>query len=819
MFSSLSSKCKLKIQSSDVNITTMQIGSEHTENSDHGNQIAIPRSVKTVNSDLNRYLNRPVLVKTINWEESDGIEENIYPWYLYFNHTSIRKRIDNYAFLKCKLNIRVVVTASPFYYGACQVSYRPYADEGVCPTYSSFRHRYLSNSQRPSFNIYPQQSMGGDMQLPFMFHKEYANVTTATDLNLLGQLTIISLTTLMNANSVSGEAATIQIFAWAEDVELSGPTINLALQSRDEYTGIISKPASSLAYWSGQLASLPIIGKFATATSLASGSVAAIASLFGYTNVPNIEKQAAFKPTSTPLLATTDIGVAVEKLTLDSKNELTIDNTAYSCGDEDPLLINSMCKRESYLTQFSWTAATPPQTLLWNSRVTPNMYASTTIEYGADDAVGTVVSMTPMCMVANLFQYWRGDIKFRFVFLCSQYHRGKVRVVWDPTATIGADPSVVTGYTEVFNKVIDLSIEQDVSITVPYNQATAFLRTSDSILPESSIYDSGYVVPATDNNGILSVVILNRQTSPIASADIKVLVYVSAPDIDFETPKSLTRYFSPYPLQSKDSDLSNPSSNNLFETSGDSSHLNLVYMGEKVMSLRQIMRRANFIMNLGCTDFYQDDTYIESSINRMPLYPGFDPNGIATVYKVGTPASTAPFNYVQYSTLNWITQCFVGYRGSVIWNVNVTGPNIVTTASVTRYDGTLTVNEYIRAENFDSTSENNIQYNGFIRNKHSQKGTSLVNGRTQQALGVLVPWYSQYKFAVTTPLSRTLGDSSFATNTDAVRTAVVVQASATQPASRTALEFYCGAGTDFDPVFFLNVPVLYYTTALPSPVY
>lgn len=819
LFLSLFNKRELTIQSSDVTITTMQIGSEHTENADHTHQLSLPPSVKTVNSDLSKYLNRPVVIKSINWEESDGLEENIYPWHLYFNHASIKKRIDNYSFLKCRLNIRVVITASPFYYGAAQVSYCPYSDKGVCPLYSEFKHRYLSASQRPSFNIYPQQSMGGDMQLPFLFHKEYANITDTVDLKMLGVLSLISLTTLKNANSVAGETATIQVFAWAEDVELSGPTISLALQSKDEYTGVISKPASSLAYWSGLLSDVPVIGRFATATSVASGAVAAVASLFGFTNVPNIDKQSAFKPTSTPLLATTDIGVAVEKLTFDSKNELTIDNSSYSCGETDPLLIKNMCKRESYLTQFNWESTDAPQTLLWNSRVTPGMYTTSIVEYGADDALGRVVSMTPMCMVYNMFRYWRGDIKFRFVFVCSQYHRGKVRIVWDPTAIIGLDPSVVTGYTEVYNKVIDLSVEQDVSITVPYNQATAYLRTIDTISPDGSVYDAGYVIPDVDNNGILSVVVLNKQTSPVASAPISVLVYVSAPDIDFEAPKDMTRYLSPYTLQSKDVDLDNPSSNNLFETSGDTSHLNLVYMGEKIMSLRQIMRRSSFVMNLGCTDFYQDDTYLDSTINRMPLYPGFDPNGIADVYKVGTPAETAKFNYVQWSPLNWITQCFVGYRGSVIWNINVTGPNIVTTASVKRSDQTLASTSYIRAENFDSTSENNIQYNGYIRNFETPMGMSLVNGRTQQALGVLTPWYSQYKFAVTTPLARTLGDSTFSTNTDSLKFSAVVQASATQPASRTALEFYCGAGTDFDPVFFLNVPAMNYSPTLPSPVY
>lgn len=823
MFPRLSSKCTLKIQSSDVNITTMHIGSEHTENSHQFQQDSLPVPVKTINSDLSKYLNRPVLIETINWLEEDNFDSEIYPWYLYFNHPSIKKRLDNYAFLKCKLNIRVVITASPFYYGAGQVSYHPYFDEGVCQTGAPGlvpnSHLLLTRSQRPSFNIYPQESMGGEMILPFLFHKEFALVTSPADLKLLGALRLRSFFPLRNANSVAGQAATIQVFAWAEDVELSAPTVNLALQSRDEYTGIISKPASALAYYAGRLTDIPVIGRYATATSLASGTIAAIAAMFGYTNVPNIDKQAAFRPTSTPLLATTDIGVAVEKLTIDSKNELTIDNSAYSCGDSDPLVIKSMCARESYLTSFEWTSTDAPQQALWNSRVTPNLCANQSYAYGTLGATGNIISMTPMCMVANLFKYWRGDIKFRFVFVCSQYHRGKVRIAWDPLNSIGTDFSATTGYTEVYNKVVDLSEEKDVSITIPYNQATAFLSTGSSTTIQTDVYGSAFLNPRDYNNGVISVIVLNKQTSPVASANITTLVYVSAIDIDFETPKSIPNYYSPYPLQSRDTELDSGSVMNLFETKGEDKHLNLVYMGEKILSLRQLMRRSNFINLMNCTEFYVLDTVVNSVINRMPLYPGFDPNGITEVYKQGETSVITNFNYVQFSTVNWISQCFVGYRGSLIWNVNVNGPNLITSASIRRSEDTLVNTSYIRADYYDSGSEPPAQKSGLERNKYSQNGVSLVNGRVQQALSILAPWYSNFKFAATTALQRTLGRSTFGTTTDSLQTTVVVNATTAIPASKTQLEFYCGAGTDYDPVFFLNVPTLYYKSTLPAAVY
>lgn len=807
-------RSKLKLQSDDTTVlTTLKVAPEHEEHKEEYAANYTKVSDITSRTDLNQYLNRPVLIKTVNWTEAASVSETFYPWYLYFNHPSIKKRIDNYAFMKCNLNIRVLITASPFYYGAVLVSYKPYSDEAVCPISTVSANQLISRSQRPSFNVYPQDTMGGEMKLPFLFHKEYMDITSQTDINMMGALNMTSFDVLRNANSVTGDSATIQVFAWADNVELSGPTIALALQSRDEYhEGVVSKPASAISHYAGKLSGWPIIGNFATATSIAAGAVASIASLFGYTNVPNIKEQAAFKPTSNPLLATTDISVAIEKLTLDCKNELTIDNSTYSAGPPDPLSIQSLCSRESYLTAFLWSATDTPSTLLFNSLVTPCLYRNYAYTFGIPPVAGNEILNTPMSMVANLFQYWRGDIKFRFVFICSQYHRGKVRILWDPKAQIGSTPSA---FTEIFSKVIDISEQTDVSITIPYNQAAAFLPTLNVPRTQSTMYGTSAVTPTVDNNGIMAVSVLNRQTSPVASAPIQVLVYVSAPDIDFESPDEVSIDYNAYPLQSKDCDLSKPCEDNLFETAKADEHLNLLYMGEKIVSLRQLMRRASHSITLACTDFYQAYTQIGSTMNRMPLYPGFDPNGIGAAATFGSPGVDAPYNFCSYTPLNWVTQCFVGYRGSVIWHFNVNGSNEATNILVRRSKNVLDANAYINASTIIPSSESQTQRIGKLRTNLTPMGSTLVNSKVQTGVAFLAPWYSQFKFAATTALQRTLGRSVFGTTTDSVSTTIVVEASATKPAVYSSIDMYVGIGTDYDPVFFLNVPVVYYKAGLP----
>jgi hypothetical protein len=774
--------------------------------------VSLPAPIsQSTGIELNNYLKRPVLVQTYEWLENTPLVTSFNPWDLFLSHPSIKSRINNYAFLRCNLKMRVLISASPFYYGAAVCSWWPRWLDNVEPA-TLPGNSLMKYTQRPNIMIYPQTSTGGEMNIPFLSPKEYMDITTRADALDMGLMVVQSFGDLENANSVAGVSATVQFFVWAEDIELSGLTVNLAMQSGDEYSsGPISKPASAVAKMAGQLSSWPIIGSFATATSVAASAVANIASLFGYTNVPNISNQSAFRPTSTALLATTDIGMAVEKLTLDSKNELTIDNSSYSCGDSDPLSIASMVSRESYLTSFDWTAANSADDLIFNARVVPGL---TDVVAGA--ASSSVVQGTPIWLVSQMFQYWRGDIKFRFVILCSQYHRGKLRISWDP---VGANATTPNSFTELFSKVVDITEDTDITITVPYTQALAYLRTIRVPQTNATVYGTAALSHTVDDNGILCVRVLNKQTSPVASANIRVLVFVSgSTNMDFGSPVELNGDFSPYELQSGDLDLASTTNFNMDNVKNDPSHINLLYHGEKITSLRTLLRRANYVMSMSPTDFYTGYIYIRYVFARMPLFPGYDPNGIHVARKVIAPGTDAPYNYCSFSAINWIGQCFVGYRGSVIWHCNLGGNNASAQLSLKRNtSNTLATNFYVSAGTAVISSENEGAYTNLLFNGSSASGSTATNQRTQASLSLLAPFHSNFKWVPTQPANRTLGTSKYNTNTDAIGGYATYQASATDNGARAPLHMYCAIGTDFDPVFFLNVPTLFYRAGLPSP--
>jgi hypothetical protein len=380
----------------------------------------------------------------------------------------IKRKLDNYAFIKCNLKLKIIINASPFYYGVVLVSYKPLPEYNPSVTPSNSLFEFIPLSQRPHIYLYPQNCQGGSMTLPFIYNSQWLP-TTADGISSMGLLSYNSFYDLLNANSVAGSTCDISFYAWADDVEVAGPTTILSLQSTgvDEYShaGTISKPASAMARMTGSLSKVPVIGPFMTATSMGMGAISNIASLFGYTNVPVIDDVHYFKNTNLPHLAATDIGNPVDKLSVDSKNELSIDPSICGVSLSDELNIATFCGRESYVAEFNWASTKVPGDGLYNWHVLPNHF-----RYVVEPSQ-RVFYTTPSYMVSICFKYWRGDVIYRLKFICTQYHKGRVEISWSPT---GYNFNVANSSNQIYTQILDITETTDVEFRVPYLQSTAY---------------------------------------------------------------------------------------------------------------------------------------------------------------------------------------------------------------------------------------------------------------------------------------------------------------------------------------------------------
>lgn len=791
-------------------------------------------------ASLAAFLSRPVRIANFTWAESTTVGttlQTINPYYLFFNDDRVKYKLNNFAYLRANLKVKILLNASPFYYGACIATYQPLQNftPSTIPVTTDNR-RLIPFSQRPHAWLLPQKNEGAEMSLPFIWPENWLTIRKAQDFIDMGVLSFIPYTFLQSANGVSAAGVSIQVYAWAEDVVLSGNTTSLALQSSpvDEYgVGAVSAPASAIAKVATYFEKIPIIGRWATATKLGAGAVSSIAKLFGFTNVPVITDVQPFRPAAMPQLATTEIGYPVEKLTLDSKNELSIDPTIIGLKGHDELAMNYLLTHDTYISSFTWGTNNNVDQQLWQCRVTPYQFDT------LNNNTNTNVFYSPMAYVANMFQHWRGDIIFRFDFMTSPFHKGRVKIAYDPQGTTFLNITNSSNVSNVvYTEIVDLAVHTSFEMRIPYQQALPFLQLNNSNVLGNVPFQvsTGFTVQDGYDNGMLNVTVVNLLTAPVLTSNISVLVSVRGADnLEFANPTSVNNTTSNFVVQSSpvqegtepdEVDVTFHSVPGTAPATLDNARA-LVNFGEVVRSLRPMMRRLNFSHAISVPYSGAGVTALNYNFHKVPPYTGFDPNGMYTATAI-VGSGTYNYNYARTIPVQWMLPCYLGYRGSFQWHFNPQMPfNGINHMSVNRTPWNQATNSFSITSTATSTTSKTISSYSYYNNiPDTNGGAALTNTIVQTGLSVQTPNYTNYLFQSSDPRNATApttvaGTSAYdGSSIDSYQFKLLSTAGKFPAATtgNTAVEVYCGIGTDFTPIFFLNAPVTYKQTPTPTPV-
>lgn len=778
-----------------------------------------------VDAGLAEFLRRPVRIANFTWAESDalGIKSTISPWNLFFNDASIKYKLNNYAFIRCNLKLKFIVNASPFYYGLMKACYQPLPSFTTSTIVNDAATKYfIPYSQQPHVNILPQASEGAVMTLPFFWQRNWLRVGRAADFTEMANLRFIIWAALQSANGVTGQGCTVQVYAWAEDVVLSGPTLGLSMQSDEYGVGPVSGPASTVARLAGMIKGVPIIGKFATATEMGANAISGIAKLFGFTNVPVIAPAIPFRMNPFPPFASPEIGYPVEKLTLDPKNELTIDPSTIGLPGHDELAIEHLVSRESYLCTATWTTATVVDTLLFGARVTPFMFDN-------DGATTNKLYFTPMAMVANLFQNWRGDVIFTFHFITSPYHKGRVRISYDPYATSVQTAGDVG--SSIYNTIVDLGEQSKVEVRIPYQQALAWLQVDSSFGTANVPYIlSGSSLPLDDvtTNGIICLKALTLLTAPVGTSSVSIIVSVrGAENLEFANPVAPGATFTPFTVQSGDLPMLPAEGGQEVMDIPANAQMHLdryrVNFGECVKSVRPLLRRSNYTESFTGTSSTDQDVIMYERHSRYPLYYGYDPNGLHAAKGTIATGTTFPFNWVVNTPYHWLAPCFIAQKGSVFWHYNAEADITPTVMYASRINH-IGQNTVVIGQTSRTSAANSATANFYAVNTTSTAGgMALTNTRTESGLSVGVPNYTQFKFQSTAPGNCSDPPNSGSAGYDGTQfemVQVTVHADGTNGPKPQNIKVhkYFGVGTDFNLYFFLNTPTYYRLPTAPVAV-
>lgn len=785
------------------------------------------RIADTNDATLENFFSRPVKIQSYSWATGSNLFEKFNPWRDFFENVRVINRITNYNLLRCKLKVRLVLNGNGFHYGRAIASYTPLPNQdGLTMDRSFFIEDVVAASQRPHIYLDPTNSQGGTLTLPFVWYHNALRIPDQ-DWRSMGDIIIHGMQALKHANGAS-DSVTISVFAWAEDVSLSIPTANepgalvpqigevFTPQAMDEYgTGPISRPASVVAKAAGALSQLPGIGMYARATELAASTVSNIATTFGFSRPVELADIEPYKPTYLGNMANTNVSDTSCKLTLDCKQELTIDPRVMGLGSTDEMSIKSISQRESFLTNFGWQVADSTETLLWNTEVCPVLWNTVS---GTPDELHF-----PACCFASLpFRCWRGTMKFRFQIVASAFHKGRIKIVYDPSFPLSNE------YNTNYTHIIDLAKERDFTIDIGWGQDKSMVEHRK---PGSDAIPYGTTpigaAPGKIANGILSVYVVNELTVPNSTAnnDIEVNVFVSTGD-DFEVfdPDSsfieeyvwfrpqMGEIFSPQmaevgqSISCPDADLTKKedepmkmeTSDTLAPTLSDQDHTTSVYYGDPITSFRQCLKRYNW--HSAITPLNTPSTFITVRTSNLPYYRGYQPGA---VHNTSVPVPGTPYNYCKTTMLNYVLPAYTCWRGGLRWKYLRTGGNADETSLMQVRRSAIKESGYSHIEDvaltFSDTSSARVRQ-AEMHIPHTWDGCVATTTYQNPVIEAEMPFYSKLRFNPG-KFRNFLASSIFS----AFHELTTIWES--NPADSALIHCYVSVGEDFTLGFFTGAPV------------
>jgi hypothetical protein len=686
----------------------------------------------------------------------------------------------------------------------------------------------------------PTTSQGGELCLPFFWEDNYLSVPDQ-EWRDMGQITIQTLQQLLHANGAT-DIVTLNVFVWAEDVKLTIPTssapgaLTPQMGVKDEYgTGPISRPASVVARAAGALKNAPAIGMYARATEMAANAISSIATTFGYSRPNNIEDIRYYRPTPLGNIGNTNVADTCQKLTVDAKQELTVDPRTTGIGPADELTIKSIATRESYLTQFPWDRTDPTETPLWQTEVTPMTWAYRT---GGPNPEMHV----PACAFAALpFRVWYGSMKYRFQVVSSNYHKGRIKIVYDPHGF------ATNEYNTNYTYIVDIAEDKDFTVQIgwgsdkPYCVVGApgrFGVNSAAQVPYSNNVTG--VVPGNRANGVLRVYVVNELTTPnsLVPNNIAVNVFVSAgDDIQFRNPSATLDNYTYFPIpnpeeldtkvparkvydpqmgevtpQGDTEDTAEPSKpmaqsvdETILNTVSTDDHYSKVFYGEEIVSFRQMLKRYC----LHYTDSLRSEggnVVWRTIFNAFPFHKGFAPGAISPV----TFPVEANYNFCKMTLLTYLTPAFTGRRGGVKWKINsISGAgNNQGTMLVSRLDDSEPYESVVT--DIDGQTDDALRSNYFDLLQGTVAGGAITNTYNIPTLEIEAPYQQNLRFS---PAKR----ANFTSDTSYSDTLVYDKMTNFSIGELQVNQYLCAAGEDFSLFFFTGAPIMYYnqTGAIP----
>lgn len=818
-----------KVENHDFEIVHSQSGvvkmAEPTEDQNELNDLVLSPILPIIrkNDDvLDRFLF--AFTDTMSSALNTDYSKTYSPWSI-LSDSSVVPKISNYAYFKCDVEVQVTVNSSPRNKGWLYFSYIPAPTETMSGDFAIIGTSAGTNDTRRIKALQAKIQMSFDLsesgtksfKIPFIYKDQMAPILTK---NSSGNFTsahlnptdfgyIYIFTTYFHHPSDTSPAS-YSVQHKIVDLQLSTPTqvvaqsgiLNAVATSvtplaNDEYSdsGPIAKIASASSNVVARLTDIPIIGRLAKSTSMFLGKLGKAADIFGFSKPVNIDKTCKTQFEYFDNGVYTSGFANVSKFSMDPKQELSIQPMVPVVESE--LSISFIGKQIGCLGNLVIAPSTLNGAVLASFPVTPLLYAK-------NAGNGGEIAVMPCMMAAQYFNFWRGDVVFKFRAAFSGMDSYKVRIIYDPFFVPRTTLAPLTSVAYTLDW--DLSVEKEIDVSLGYNSTRRWTRTYTNQLFNTagaftfnSIRYSGFgasaeitaLIDQGNATGCLYLVQMSQAVT-LENSPVVISVHVWAENLLVNAPSQ--PIFTGAGRQPPDPEVQSQMGRKVLVPSQPiPSDVNLIHFGESIGSFKQLLQREMPTYRVTLTANQNSFTHTIYPVllrDHIPLTNGqFNSNYDNTGTSIVTTTS-ASFNLFRE-----LSTCFLGHKGGYRYKMYLMTDQILNATVVALYSNSPTSPIVSGSSSEIYTLDGGINYKPDVG----------------AGISYEIPYQSMYLFNTTA--SSTAPAFSLGYDYQSELKGVRVQINKVSSSS-SVLNVNSSASDDFNMFFFIHAPVYANVNAL-----
>lgn len=456
-----------------------------------------------VEQTLKEFLAKPITIASDTFKTTDvltTITSTSMPYAIMSTPGGLmwRSKLSGYFGIRMTMNFRIVVNANRFQQGRYIMSFTHFGGGTTNGTKtqllnSNFRLPTLvQRTTVPHVELDLNCDTAAELSIPYVSVRTFQPIhemlnVPAGEQTTLGFLNLYPYSPLV---TVAGSTtAPYRIYCWFTDVELIGaasPQSGLPrAETANKSNGIVSGPLNAVARGFREFEQIPLLSTYARNISWVSDRLSRTAAMFGLSKPLQGDSLMKINPLSAPSHTTVDGDSDARSLaTISQPGVLAVEGLSGSKFDE--MDFSYICQKFAWFQTIStWDLAIAVDTVLANITVTPNKGLV---------VAGPVYNYTPVGYIANSFTNWRGGLKFRFKFVKTEFHSGRLAFDFFPNL-----PSVSNNtLPEYVNRVIvDVREHSEVELLIPYTSNAMYTDVADNIGTLSIRVIDPLVAPAT----------------------------------------------------------------------------------------------------------------------------------------------------------------------------------------------------------------------------------------------------------------------------------------------------------------------------------